>query len=97
MTTPNHLLAIDQGTTSTRAMVFDRECRPTGQAQKEFPQHFPSPGQVEHVVTGRVRFGERRDVRFELAPRAVGRPHAPHTARTAHLGDGDRIADVERF
>ncbi len=48
MTTPNHLLAIDQGTTSTRAMVFDRECRPTGQAQKEFPQHFPRPGWVEH-------------------------------------------------
>ena len=48
MTTPNHLLAIDQGTTSTRAMVFDRGCRPIGQAQKEFPQHFPRPGWVEH-------------------------------------------------
>ncbi len=48
MTTPDHLLAIDQGTTSTRAMVFDREGRPAGQAQKEFPQHFPQPGWVEH-------------------------------------------------
>ncbi len=48
MTTPHHLLAIDQGTTSTRAMVFDREGRPAGQAQKELPQHFPQPGWVEH-------------------------------------------------
>jgi len=48
MTGPDHLLAIDQGTTSTRAMIFDREGRPAGQAQKEFPQHFPQPGWVEH-------------------------------------------------
>jgi len=48
MTTPHHLLAIDQGTTSTRAMVFDREGRPAGQTQKELPQHFPQPGWVEH-------------------------------------------------
>jgi glycerol kinase len=48
MTTPDHLLAIDQGTTSTRAMVFTHEGRPVGQAQKEFPQHFPQPGWVEH-------------------------------------------------
>ena len=48
MTTPDHLLAIDQGTTSTRAMVFTRDGRPVGQAQTEFPQHFPQPGWVEH-------------------------------------------------
>ena len=48
MTMPAHLLAIDQGTTSTRAMVFTREGRPVGQAQKELPQHFPQSGWVEH-------------------------------------------------
>jgi len=48
MTGSEYLLAIDQGTTSTRAMIFDREGRPAGQAQKEFPQHFPQPGWVEH-------------------------------------------------
>ncbi|RMD60864.1 MAG: glycerol kinase [Alphaproteobacteria bacterium] len=42
------ILAIDQGTTSTRAMVFDSAGRPLGQAQREFPQHFPHPGWVEH-------------------------------------------------
>lgn len=42
------LLAIDQGTTSTRALVLDRHGRTRGQAQAEFPQHFPQPGWVEH-------------------------------------------------
>ncbi len=43
-----HLLAIDQGTTSTRAIVFDESLRVTGVAQQEFPQHFPRSGWVEH-------------------------------------------------
>ncbi len=42
------ILAIDQGTTSTRAMVFDAETRVLGQAQQEFEQHYPRPGWVEH-------------------------------------------------
>ena len=45
---PNYILAIDQGTTSSRAIVFDRRLRAAGAAQKEFPQHFPKPGWVEH-------------------------------------------------
>ncbi|MEM7226129.1 MAG: glycerol kinase GlpK [Pseudomonadota bacterium] len=42
------VLALDQGTTSSRAMLFDRNGRPIGQAQKEFTQHFPQSGWVEH-------------------------------------------------
>jgi glycerol kinase len=42
------LLALDQGTTSSRAIVFDRRGRPQALAQREFPQHFPQPGWVEH-------------------------------------------------
>jgi glycerol kinase len=42
------LLAIDQGTTSSRAILFDAGLRPVAQAQKEFPQHYPHPGWVEH-------------------------------------------------
>ena len=48
MTAPRSVLAIDQGTTSSRAMLFDQEGRPVGQAQKELEQHFPRPGWVEH-------------------------------------------------
>jgi len=44
----DHLLAIDQGTTSTRAMVFDVAGRIRGQHQRELPQIFPADGWVEH-------------------------------------------------
>jgi glycerol kinase len=43
-----HLLAIDQGTTSTRALVFDAALNPVATAQQEFRQIYPSPGWVEH-------------------------------------------------
>nr|MDH4458328.1 FGGY family carbohydrate kinase [Nevskia sp.] len=42
------LLAIDQGTTSTRAIVFDRLGNKLSVAQRELPQSFPEPGWVEH-------------------------------------------------
>jgi glycerol kinase len=45
---PTHILAIDQGTTSSRAIVFDRKLMPKGMAQKEFKQFFPDSGWVEH-------------------------------------------------
>ena len=44
-----YILAIDQGTTSSRAVVFDDRMRPCGQAQEEFAQHFPRSGWVEHA------------------------------------------------
>ncbi len=42
------ILALDQGTTSSRAIVFDHNGIPVASAQKEFRQHFPRPGWVEH-------------------------------------------------
>ena len=48
MPQPVHILAIDQGTTSTRAIVFDRHARPVASAQCEFEQHYPDLGWVEH-------------------------------------------------
>ena len=44
----NFILAIDQGTTSSRAIVFDGSYRVCGVTQQEFPQHFPRSGWVEH-------------------------------------------------
>jgi glycerol kinase len=43
-----HVLAIDQGTTSTRCIVFDEHARPMAKAQREFQQHYPASGWVEH-------------------------------------------------
>jgi glycerol kinase len=45
---PLHVLAIDQGTTSTRAVVYDAHGRAVGSSQQELTQHFPQPGWVEH-------------------------------------------------
>ncbi|HRE15971.1 MAG TPA: glycerol kinase GlpK [Rhodocyclaceae bacterium] len=48
MSTPSCVLALDQGTTSSRAIVFDHAGKALAVAQREFPQHFPQPGWVEH-------------------------------------------------
>lgn len=48
MTSARHILAIDQGTTSTRAIVFDDAARAVASAQAEFAQHYPAAGWVEH-------------------------------------------------
>jgi glycerol kinase len=44
----SYVLAIDQGTTSTRAMLFGADGSLVASAQQEFPQHFPADGEVEH-------------------------------------------------
>ncbi|HSG05031.1 MAG TPA: FGGY family carbohydrate kinase, partial [Nitrospiria bacterium] len=44
----DYILALDQGTTSCRALLFDRKGRIISTAQKEFTQYFPQPGWVEH-------------------------------------------------
>ena len=43
-----YIMAIDEGTTSTRAMIFDHEGHKVSTSQKEFSQYFPQPGWVEH-------------------------------------------------
>lgn len=48
MNQEKYVLAIDQGTTSTRAILFDKQGSIIHQAQKELTQHFPQPGWVEH-------------------------------------------------
>jgi len=46
----DYILAIDQGTTSSRAILFDDKLRPTHTEQQEFTQYFPKSGWVEHDV-----------------------------------------------
>ena len=43
-----YVMALDQGTTSSRAILFDRAGSVAAVEQCEFPQHFPKPGWVEH-------------------------------------------------
>ncbi len=44
----SYILAIDQGTTSSRAILFDADMQPVASAQQEFTQHYPASGWVEH-------------------------------------------------
>ena len=43
-----YVMALDAGTTSNRAIIFDEESRIVSVSQKEFTQYFPQPGWVEH-------------------------------------------------
>lgn len=45
---PKYIMSIDQGTTSTRAIIFDKDGNPAWSAQKDIEQFFPQPGWVEH-------------------------------------------------
>jgi len=60
-----HILALDQGTTSSRAIVFDDAGRPLAAAQREFEQFFPRPGLVEHDPEEIAR------TQIEVARRAI--------------------------
>ena len=44
----NYIIALDEGTTSCRAILFDAEQNILGQVQREFTQYYPQPGWVEH-------------------------------------------------
>ncbi len=48
MSAKKYVLALDQGTTSSRAILYNNSGAPVASAQKEFRQHFPQPGWVEH-------------------------------------------------
>ena len=43
-----YIIALDQGTTSSRTMLIDRQGNPVGSVQREFPQIYPKPGWVDH-------------------------------------------------
>ncbi len=60
-----YILALDQGTTSSRSIVYDENLTPLASAQQEFQQHFPEPGRVEHDAK------EIRDTIFWTAREAV--------------------------
>ena len=68
------LLAIDQGTTGTTALVMDREGQTLSRATEDFPQHFPKPGWVEHDPEEIWRSVERS------VARALGDQFGPRVA-----------------
>jgi len=69
------ILVIDQGTTSTRAIVFGADAAPIGIGQQEFPQIFPQPGHVEHdpedIWRSTLATAREALAKSELAPGAL--------------------------
>ena len=82
-----HILAIDQGTTSSRAIVFDQAGQPVAVGQREFEQHYPKPGWVEHepeiiwrdtVAVGRAALDQAQLTAADIA--AIGITNQRETA-----------------
>ena len=71
------ILVIDQGTTSTRAIVFGPDAEPVAIAQEEFPQIFPRPGWVEHDPEALWRDNARRQRAQALASAGASRARSP--------------------
>ncbi len=98
---PTHLIAIDQGTTSTRAIVFDDKLAPVAVAQQELRQIYPAPGWVEHdpeeIWSSRGRDRARGDGQGRRG-RQGHRRHRHHQPARDHdrLGSRQRQADPQR-
>ncbi len=88
---PTHLLAIDQGTTSTRAIVFDATLAPVAVAQQELTQHFPRAGWVEHdpeeIWTSVVATARAAMVQAAVAPADVAAIGITNQRETALIWD----------
>ncbi len=94
----DYLLAIDQGTTSSRAILFDREGRNRAMAQREFAQHFPADGWVEHdpEAIWETVLATCREV-IERSGARGDRRHRHHQPARDHaaVGQGDRRAAAQ--
>jgi glycerol kinase len=96
-----YVLALDQGTTSSRSILFDRGGRVVSLAQQEFPQLFPGPGHVEHdpeaiwtsqLQTARVALTSARIVATDLA--AIGVTNQRETTVLWEKSTGKPIANA---
>ena len=68
-----YIMALDQGTTSSRCLLFDRNAKIVSSAQKEFTQYYPNPGWVEHDPD------EIWSTQLSVAVEAMGKIHATHS------------------
>ena len=93
-----HLLALDQGTSSSRAIVFDREGRGVAMAQRELAQIYPRPGWVEHdpmeIWTGQLATAREAIARAGLQPadiHAIGITNQRETTVLWHRATGQPL------
>ena len=86
-----YILALDQGTTSSRAIIFDREGRILAAAQQEFPQILPAPGLVEHdpevLWSSQLEVARVALAKAAIAPRAIAAIGVTNQRETTVLWD----------
>ncbi len=94
-----HLLALDQGTSSSRAIVFDEDGTLVAMAQREFAQHFPRPGWVEHdpmeILDSQLATAREALAKAGLAARdlrAIGITNQRETTVLWHRASGRPLA-----
>lgn len=100
MKSGQHILALDQGTTSSRAIVFDDQLRPVASGQYEFRQHFPQSGWVEHDAE-EIWASTQRAVRTaltdaELTPRQIAAIGITNQRETVVVWDKDTGHAIHR-
>ena len=97
-----YLLALDQGTSSSRSIVFDADGRVVAVAQRELTQHFPQPGWVEHdpleiwetqLATAREALQKARITARDI--RAVGITNQRETTVLWHRRTGQPLSGIE--
>ena len=93
-----HILALDQGTTSSRAILFDHDGAIRSVAQREFEQIFPQPGWVEHdpqeIWTSQVSVAVEALTRAEVRPRDVAAIGITNQRETTIVWDRETGAPV---
>lgn len=86
-----YILALDQGTTSSRAILFDHAGLPVASCQREFPQHFPQPGWVEHdpidIWHSQLACAREAIARSGIAPRQIAAIGIANQRETTLLWD----------
>ncbi|EAT13833.1 glycerol kinase GlpK [Bermanella marisrubri] len=87
------IMAIDQGTTSSRAIIFDQHGRIQAQAQAEFPQYFPNDGWVEHnakeILEGVIQVSREVLQKSELAASDIAAIGITNQRETTVVWDRD--------
>ncbi|MCJ2183533.1 glycerol kinase GlpK [Novosphingobium sp. 1949] len=100
MPQPQHILAIDQGTTSTRAIVFDKAARPVASAQCEFEQHYPDLGWVEHdaedIWRDTVRMASEAIAKSGVGPAGIAGIGITNQRETVVVWDRQTGAPIHR-
>src|SRR4029453_12637559 len=94
----DHILAIDQGTTSTRAVLFDSAARPVATAQRELKQHYPALGWVEHDAEDiwRDTLAVARDVLSGIDPTRIAGIGLTNQRETAGVWDRSTGKPIHR-